>query len=403
MSLSPEQLAIREGRISATHAAMVSGCHPYRGPLDVYLEQIGEAEPWVENKRSKWGDKLEPLIRDDYEEAFGVSVEVRGTIVHPNGWACATPDGLVYPKGARLPERGLEIKVHGRDAVIYGNLVYGDEGTDEVPLHELVQSVWGINCTGLDRWDLVPFLDGAPLNFTIERDDELIAMVSEKAERLLVNNIRKHVPPEPDGSIAWDKWLKRRWEKNSEDLIDIDHIPDLLLLVADLRKHRDAQADLEIATDAITQKIKNAIGDKAGLIWTDRTHPKAAKMRKPPQSKVTWKHSASSEQSDWKATVAKMKEDVALVSSALKPEIMGALDVLHSIGEQTIGADVHTAQASQIFAVLEQCSIALEAVATFTTVMKTVSGGRPFNVPRWWKASKPDDNRSNTDTDTEEN
>jgi putative phage-type endonuclease len=396
MGLSPDQLAIRAGRIPATDAAAIVGFNPYRNALSVFLEQTGRAEPFHGNRKTKWGERLEPLVIEDYEEHFGVRVENHGTLIDPvRNWACATPDGLVFPRGARTAERGLEVKCHDRDQLFFGGLAYGEEGTDEVPLHELGQAMWGMACTGLPRWDLEVFLDNVRRHYTIERDDELIGMMRERCERFLVDNIRADREPEPDGSKQWDDHLKRKWKENRPDLIAIDDRPELLALRDALRDHRDRLADLELATDAIEQTIKREIGDRAGFTWFDVAQRK--------QVNITWKFPKDGVRDDNKTTAAKIREHAALIASANAEEFARAADILRSFAElrtdehdgaKFLANDTDEMPVDNIADVIDLAFRTLREIAEFSTIKTTVAGGRTFNVPRFWKKTKPKDDRS---------
>ncbi len=357
MSLSPSQLAQRLEGITATDVAAIAGVHPYRSPLDCWMEKIGEAQPFEGNDRSRWGDLLEGPIREDYEERHGVRVEVPGTLTHPDHPThMATPDGIVYAIGSTRAHRGLEIKVHGRDAVRYGGLEYGPPGTDEVPAHELVQCAWNMHVSGLDRWDLVAFLDGAPVEYAIDRDDDLIGVLVEQADRFLVDYVRANTPPPPDGSTAWDEWLKRRWSSNGAELLAIDGDEPTLELVARLRDARGAAADLEIDTDRIVQTLKAMIGERAGLTWREPGQKSPAKL--------TWKRSKDGSTDDHKATIAAMRSRATIALS-------------EAISDMT---------PEQMLASTRD---ALTAIAAMAPIRKTTTGARPFVCPRFWKTTKP--------------
>ncbi len=360
MSLSPDQLADRIGGISGTDIAALIGCHPYKRPVDVFLEKTGQAVPFKENVRSRWGTILEPKIREDYEERHDVTVEVPGTLTHPKlPWYVGSPDGVVYPRRSRNPSRGIEIKCHGRDVITFGGLEYGQPGSDEVPPHELCQAMWYMPLTGLDVFDLVAFIDGVPVEYVIHRDDDLIDTMIESAERFLVDNLRKGIEPPADGSPAWDRWLNRKWKTNRPALELIDDDQAARELVDQLRSARAALADAENHADVVTQAVKIRIGDGAGLSWRD------AGMLKP--DKVTWKRSKDGERDDWRKTAQEMRLIAATVA------ILTTID-------------------------LDQATQALRSIATLPVATIPVPGKRPFNVPRSWKSPKPE----STGTDTQE-
>ncbi len=366
-TLTREQLATRLLGISGTDIAALLGCHPYQRPIDVYLAKKGLALPFKGNTRSRLGTKLEPLIREDYEELHDVRVEVPGTLTHPTiEWYVGSPDGIVYPRGARRPTRGLEIKCHGRDVMTFGGLEYGKPGTDEVPPHELCQAMWYMPLTGLDVFDLVAFVDGIPVEYEINRDDELIEVMIETAERFIVDNLRKDVEPEPDGSPAWDRWLNRKWKINRPTLERVDADVEARALINELRLARENLADAEMRADRAEQAIKNRIGDGAGLEYRDPGMLKA--------DKVTWKRNKDGVREDWRRTAQEMRLLAGMVATALQAD--------HS------DASAGVAQALD----------ALTKIARMPVLTNLLPGARPLCVPRHWKAPKPETN----ETDNEE-
>ncbi len=380
MSLSPQQIALRLNCITATDVAAIVGCHPHRMPINVYLEKTGQAEPFEGNVRTYWGERLEPLIRRHYEERHHVHVELHGTHLHrDHDWWAATPDGLVFPRGAAMPTRGLEIKVHGRAEIISGNIEYGTPGTDEVPPHELVQCAWGMGATGLDRWDLLAFLDGMAEEYSIHRDDDLLEMLAEKAERFLVDHVRAKVPPPPDGSSAWDEWLKRRWKSNTADLLAVDTDPAIMQAIYQLRDMRADAADLEERTDKLVQELKVLIGDRGGFTWREPG-------RKKP-SKLTWRRNKDGVRTDNKATVESIRTTAGLFITTNDHVLAMAADLIRR-------RDWNLLTDATFADVIAEAASTLSAIATFPTKTTPVPGARPFLAPRHWKKMKPSDDET---------
>jgi hypothetical protein len=235
-----------------------------------------------------------------------------------------------------------------------------------------------MGATGLDRWDLVTFIDGVPADYMIDRDDELIGMLEERAERFLVDHIRAKVPPPPDGSMAWDEWLKRRWGKNNADLIAIDLDPALMQMIYRLRDMRANAADLELATDRLVQELKVLIGDRAGFTWHEPGR------RKP--SKLTWKFSKDGVKADKNATIEAMRTAAALFISGSAEDIERAIKTPGNAEPQFVD-------------LLARACAALREIATTKTRTIPVPGARPFNTPRHWPKTKEPE----TNPETEDN
>lgn len=376
MSLSPVQHAQRLEGITATDVAAICGLHPHRSAIDVWLAKTGQSPPVEDTERSKWGDILEPVVRADYEARHGVRVDVPGTLTDgERAWMMATPDGLVHQRGAAEADRGLEIKTHTfRIAHLYG-----DPMTDQIPLWELVQCMWGMAVTDLERWDLVAFIDNQPLDFIVDRDDEAIGTLIEKAERFWVDCVKGGAPPAPDGSESYDRWLLNRWPSNPANLIDIGEDDATFTLVDRARELRAAAADLEREHQEIRQKLMLKIGDAEGLTWKD------AKGR---VQKMTWKRSKPTRRDNVREALDVMRSRAALVASGSEPRVKRAQISLLSLGEtNTIGTSSQaTITAGELAELMTTMHDELRMLATYQATVTETPGNRPFCFPRSWKA-----------------
>lgn len=331
MTLSPDQIARRKQGITATDVAPIVGLDPWRSAIDVWLDKTGRKPAFVGNEATHWGNLLEPTIRDDYAQRRRVRVEVPGTLEHPCvSWALATPDGICYAHGASAPSNGLEIKTHTSRVAD----LYGEQGTDEVPRHELIQCMWNMYVSGLDSWDLIAFIDNRPRDYRIRRDDHLIELLADESERFLINHVQRDVAPEPDGSAGYDKYLALRWPRSNGDILSVNDDKVALSALAQLRLARERMATCEREVDALVQQIKLVIGQHDGVQWIE-----SGKQRK-----LTYK-SCETHRTDWAGAFAE------LITQLKEPE----------------------------------ATLAKRLVEQHTT---TSEGARRFVVPRAWSGNK---------------
>lgn len=376
MSLSPDQVELRKLGITATDVAAITGHHPWRSPIDVFLEKKGAKPPFVGNDATEWGELLEPLIRNDYAKRHNARVEVPGTLMHPvHEWRRATPDGIVYLDHGTNPDRGLEIKVHNERAM--RALRYGDPGTDDVPLHELIQSAWGMSTTSLPRWDLCVF-NGTPTDYIIDRDEELIEMLNERAERFLVDNIRANVAPPPDGTKSYDAWISSRFnaENSKGAMLPVDKEDPILVQVAALKETRAALDQLEKTEATLEQALKLRIGDAAGL-------------ELPGRLKLTYKRPKDSIETDYEAVVTELRNAAQIVVQAKGSEIARSMTVLDKFADEQFANTRATISATEIRAVIGLLSETLTAIAKAHSIAvntKVVPNARRMLVPSQWKA-----------------
>jgi putative phage-type endonuclease len=391
-SLSPTQLEERARAITATDIAAICGLHPYRAPIDVWLEKTGQAPPWVDTERTKWGVLLEPVIRADYAERKGLTVEEPGTLTHPKmPWMKATPDGIAYEPRQRDPSNGLEIKTH----TVNIRHLYGDPFTDEVPLYVLAQSTWNIGVTGLDRWDVVAFIDGQPLDYTVTRDDELLGQMLERGKRFLVDHVRARKEPEADGTDAFTAWLQRRYpvaasdpkSKAPLDLVDIGGDEAALADVLDLQRYREEKRALIKEETTVVQRLKGVIGDHQGLQWRDA----GGKLQK-----ITWKRPQDSHPVDVAAAFDHATQIAAQAHQLAGPHLRTLRAVLGTwapaarivsndpkvAGDAFAGAVVNALELAE--QALQALSLRDKLLAPHTT---TVENSRRFVVPKSWNGN----------------
>lgn len=385
-TLSPTQLAERATGITATDIAAIVGVHPYKSAVDVWSEKMGHAKPFEGNDRTKWGVLLEPVLRSDYEERKGVRVEVRGTLEHDDWpWMKATPDGLVYEGADVHPDRGLEIKCH----TIHLAYLYGAPGSDEVPDYELCQVGWNMAVTELQRWDLVAFIDGQPIDYTIERDQELIETLYERAQKFRTDYVLTGEPPPPDGTAAYTAWLnsKHKADNALAALVRVEGEVETMRNVERLRGLRDEIAALEAQEGIVVQALKARIGDNAGIEWPNgKPAPTKGKSKGiPPCDRITWKRASDSHGSDYRGALEALRARAQLVATANAEAAQRAIVALDKLSEQYFANTRAAITGAEIRKTIEQLRDLAHEAAHVQPIPTVNPGSRRFLIPRHWK------------------
>jgi len=264
---------IRMSGLGGSDAATAVGKNPYKTALELYLEKAGEIPDTFEgNEATKWGNILEEPVAQAYAEATGSKVaRVNRTLrneAYP--WAFAHVDRRVLNTN---PTKGLEVKTGG----FYSMKDWGDEGTDEVPLHYLLQVQHYLGVTGWSGMDVAALLNTSDFRiYVVPRNETLIAVLMEK-EAEFWRRVQERDPPEPqtlgDCDLRWSKSL-------GEVAYADDGIRDAVLRLAALK------AEIKELTAAATDEriaISKAIGDAESLVHKSD----------PSKAIVTWKSSRS--------------------------------------------------------------------------------------------------------------
>ena len=136
----------------------------------------------------EWGRRLEPVIREKYAEATGLTVAKPEAMFvseeHP--FMIADLDGVC--DGGRL----LECKTArtARD--------WGEEGTDEIPEYYQTQVQHYMAVTGAQACDVAVLIGGGDFRiYTVERDQELIDLLIKEESAFWNQHVVPHIPPAP--------------------------------------------------------------------------------------------------------------------------------------------------------------------------------------------------------------
>jgi len=250
-------LAARRRGITATKIAAVAGVHPWLSALEVYDDMVGVTVDVEENTAMRAGTFLEPFICREWAADTGRAIARSGLLAHPDrAWQMATPDRLVLKPG-RTSWFGKWVNVdsllEAKTALGWGALAW----SDEVPTHVQMQVQWQLAVTGLDRAWVVALAGPQIKPFAVERDDELIADLTDIGEAFLLDHVARKVPPTPDGTERTARYLARRTPAvaGASTVLDPEQWADLTVRYWDA--HREA---------AEYEKDKTAAGNAMRLL-----------------------------------------------------------------------------------------------------------------------------------------
>lgn len=244
----------RSTGIGASDAPAVLGLSPWRTPLEVFLEKTGRAAPQAESLPMRIGKALEPVVLEAFSERTGLTVARRQERIRcPRfPWRWATVDAVT---GDAL----VEAKTSGEFSE------WGDEGTDQIPRHYIVQVQHALACTGLALAYVPVLIAGRDFRlYEVARDESIIEAIT-CAERDFWARIERNDPPPltsaNDVRIRWPVDNGASVVASDEDLIRIE---SLRRLKADGKALQSDIEELELA-------LKERLGEAASLIESDGT------------------------------------------------------------------------------------------------------------------------------------
>ncbi len=278
--------------IGGSEIAAALGESPYRTPLELWLEKTGRTSSFKGNERTAYGHLIEPVLRAWYVERHGIAVWVPpASLFDPQRpWARATPDGIALNEGLLKDDPTIPgVWDHGFEAKQVGWRQahrWGEEATDEVPREYLLQAMWGMAVTGQQRWALVASIGGdPPTEYFVERDDELIELMRQRAEAFWAC-VQADTAPPIDGSPAYAAYLAERYPWSDERILPRSERTDSL--ARQLQLLSASIGRLEADEARVENELRAAIGAASGVDTAD-----GRITYRPRQGGTNWKNVAA--------------------------------------------------------------------------------------------------------------
>lgn len=299
MSLSPEELELRKSGLGASEIACITGLHPWRSALSVWLEKTGRAEPRPPTSRSELGNRMEPIIADWYvsrRSISPVSWTKPKTMVHPlHSWALATPDLLLeYGDGRRTI---AEFKLVG--SRVRSHWEHG------IPGYVVAQVLWQQFVSGIYDAEVGVW-------FSLDDDDRdvlrcpydatLAADMAELAHEFWHRNVLADTPPPVEPTEDWVQYIAQRYRTSSGPVVCAPPGADRLVQQYLAAKVASTKAE-EVLLQA-KNELQWMIGFAEGMDGDD--------------FRVTWK-SDSKGKPDWKAIAQALGPTEELIAQHTGP------------------------------------------------------------------------------------
>lgn len=248
-------LTQRKKGIGGSDIAAILGVSKFKTALDVYLSKTTD-QPEQKGEHLYWGHALENPIIDRFIRDTGALVirqpEMRR---HPDyEWAIANADALIT-NGDTI-KAILEIKTSSA----FKSREWGADDTDEVPIEYIAQVQWYMWIYDVQEAYLAALIGGNQYRqYHIQRDDELIAMLAEKAQAFWQNHVIPRIPPEPqDGADA-----QKLYPHDNGDTAEADS--DTLTAYAELRELKAQEKELKAQIAAREDLLKIKIGNYSAM------------------------------------------------------------------------------------------------------------------------------------------
>jgi putative phage-type endonuclease len=193
---------LRAKSLGGSDVGAVLGLSKYRSAVDVWMEKTGKENFIKDSLPLRFGQFAESFVADEYALATGTQLAtLNAAVVHPeykymhghiDRFVLDGNSPLIAGDGKITASRILECKT----ANTFAQSDWGDAGSDQVPLSYLVQCVWYMMLTNIDRTDLAVLFGNADFRiYEITRDLDLEQMIIERAISFWENHVVKDIPP----------------------------------------------------------------------------------------------------------------------------------------------------------------------------------------------------------------
>ena len=253
---------LRAKRIGGSDIGAIIGVNPYKSIVDVYVDKT-EGSNFKGNELTHWGHMLEGTILKEFSNKHKelIVYEVPYSVI--NDFLIANLDGALKDK--ETGDYGvLEIKTTS----IWNKKEWEE---DTIPQSYYAQVQHYLMLTGY-RFAYVAVLIGGQQykEFKVERNEEDIELIRNKATEFYNENILKLIPPMPDGSDAYMQHLKKKALEieNNEviELVGFEDKVEMLKNVAKEKKELEKTENLlkeEIMLEMIRKKTLKAVVGKS--------------------------------------------------------------------------------------------------------------------------------------------
>lgn len=251
--LSEQQLEDRRKGIGGSDASAVLGLNPFKTPLDLYYDKLGERKDIITNEDAvHFGNVLEDIVAEEYTRRTGDKVHrVNQPQIHPDhDFMRANLDRRVIGK-----KKVMECKTANQ----YTAQNWGPSGTDEVPEHYLLQTTHYMGVMEWDKADLAVLIGGQDFRiYNFDLDKELLEMVIE-AEKEFWQRIQDRNPPAAINKRDIDTYMAI---DNGGSIVATDDIEKSITLLRDVRARLK---ELESTKDELENKAKIYMAENSVL------------------------------------------------------------------------------------------------------------------------------------------
>lgn len=251
-----EWLLDRRKGIGGSDVATILGLNKWKSPYQLWLEKTDQIDlEHTESEPAYWGNVLEEVVAKEFQERTSKKVRRRNQVFeHP-----------LHP----FLRANIDRDVVGENAILEcktANAFLGKEWEgEEVPLSYLCQVQHYMNVLNKKYCYIAVLVGGQKFIWKrVDRDQELIDMITERLVSFWEENVLAGKEPEIDGSEATSDFLKDRYSELDETETTLSSSFDDL--VEQKRELKKAKKDIETAIRQVDNEIISELGKRNASI-----------------------------------------------------------------------------------------------------------------------------------------
>ena len=198
----------------------ILGLSKYRTALDVWLEKTGRIVNTVDNLPVRFGTFAEEFVACEYaaQTSFQLIHSEEG-VTHPKyPFMVGHIDRYVFESGNEFGSQLFNMDgscaashlLECKTASPFNQSDWGELGTDEVPMSYLVQCLWYLAITNLERCDVAVLFGNSDFRiYEVYRDKELEDLIIAKAASFWNEHILRDTPPTAQCEADYQQLFKK--------------------------------------------------------------------------------------------------------------------------------------------------------------------------------------------------
>ena len=251
-----EWLEDRRKGIGGSDVATILGLNKYKSVYQLWLEKTDQIEVTsAQSEAAYWGNTLEEVVAEEFSKRTGKKVRRRNRVFEHSK----------YP----FLRANIDRDIVGENAVLEcktANQYLANEwDEDEIPIQYICQVQHYMNVLNLDYVYFAVLIGGQKFIWKkMERDQELIDMITEKLVEFWTENIEKGIEPAIDGLKATSDFLTQRYLDTDDNQTELNTLFDEK--IANLARLKSDKKIIEENITLLENELKQALGKSDATI-----------------------------------------------------------------------------------------------------------------------------------------